>query len=994
MRRIALALMLALVPIGARATDSPGFRAAGTASTATSGNLSNIALPTGHAAGDFLLAACTVRATGTASMNQSYNTLFDADFQTTAHYSLYYKWDTGSETAPTWTNSASAAKICRIYAFTGIEAVIEADGIDTMTSSVTSSTSSPLSVTASGNTTVSNDMSVACYSVPHRTNGTTSATVGGSASTIAGSVTSAGTSTNRIQQVCAYSTGATFDTNVAASVATSNSTPRPAGVVLRLRPRSTYVDPITVGTVSLDYTQTDTYSCTGCISLDTTAHPSGAAVYTDSSYAVTSQIKSPSFSTGGSGRMLVAAVAWEANAQTMNPITISDTASLSWTKAREDTWTSGSAANMAYTQIWEAWAASTLSNTTVTVTRTNTTDQSAGRLSIYALVGAAQTQTGAAANGKSQADTTSISIDATLSTTNAKSWVLFSAMTDGPANALTANASSTFLPSSPYNDATLGSYATGYLTNPTLGSVTVGATQSNTYSLISAVEVLPATGGGGSTFNDTTSDSITPNYTSTDVASFAPTMGTSITLDYVLSPAFIGSDAISDAVTLGESMSGGLQASYSISDAVTLDQILSATFIGSASVSDAVTPGFTETETASFTATFSSTMDLVSTFDPAHVSTNSISDAVTPGHANAASYTGMDTTAQAITLDYILSPSFIGVDVTSDAVTLGFTETDTYFGSGTTYDDSFTEPASLGATVAQSVTWTIPAAAVSDDFNRANGPLGSNWEAMTDVDANLPVIASNRAIVYDAETARGMHWVGADPGDSYIVQATFTSAEYPGYYIVLRRSGSSNALHATVSTSSGFPPYGTPAAVRFYKNNTTQVAHCPIPFPFLWTGSGDTLKVKVLSSGARYAAWAYVNSQWIKVCAGTDTGIGGSPYVGLILASPYTGDVTADDFSITPVLVDDVMADFTQTVNLTAIDTISDSATLLDTLLAGLDVSYSISDLVTPSFVTTDVWTPYGGTVYNDSFVEYLGSIIYRGSATQGGTLREGGTLR
>jgi hypothetical protein len=255
------------------------------------------------------------------------------------------------------------------------------------------------------------------------------------------------------------------------------------------------------------------------LALDTTAHPSGAMIVTHlngsagSTQAATNgatSIVSPTFSTAGTNRLIVALVALTpgGNALTASwPITVTG-GSLTWTEQRRDPWVSPYA-NLGGASIWTAFASSTLTSVAVTATRSGTppfssNDRIQGVIAVLAITGASSTV--GAVNGlvnvaDPPASGSTLAVAVTPSSTG--SWVVGIGGNDNSNAALTANTTTSAFDDhyeAPANDAFfLGRYrVSGSVATTTAGSaVTVGTTNSDNYVFASAIEIQDASAGSG-----------------------------------------------------------------------------------------------------------------------------------------------------------------------------------------------------------------------------------------------------------------------------------------------------------------------------------------------------------------------------------------------------------------------------------------------------------------------------------------------------------------
>lgn len=100
-----------------------GFRAVGARSTANSGNLASIALPTGHTTNDilFLFAA---QGDNVASTVSGYTLLGSTTNGTGAAFRIFGKRDGGSEAAPTLTHTGGSTSIAWIAAYSGVDSTL------------------------------------------------------------------------------------------------------------------------------------------------------------------------------------------------------------------------------------------------------------------------------------------------------------------------------------------------------------------------------------------------------------------------------------------------------------------------------------------------------------------------------------------------------------------------------------------------------------------------------------------------------------------------------------------------------------------------------------------------------------------------------------------------------------------------------------------------------------------------------------------------------
>src|SRR4051812_21887249 len=97
------------------------FKAAGTIKTGTSGNFSNVVLPT-HAAGDLLVGYILTSDNVSIGMGTSgYTKIFEQNNGTGLRMTLCWKGDAGAETNPSFTHTAGADGCARLFSFTGAD---------------------------------------------------------------------------------------------------------------------------------------------------------------------------------------------------------------------------------------------------------------------------------------------------------------------------------------------------------------------------------------------------------------------------------------------------------------------------------------------------------------------------------------------------------------------------------------------------------------------------------------------------------------------------------------------------------------------------------------------------------------------------------------------------------------------------------------------------------------------------------------------------------
>jgi hypothetical protein len=245
----------------------------------------------------------------------------------------------------------------------------------------------------------------------------------------------------------------------------------------------------------------------------------------------------------------------------------------------------------------------------------------------------------------------------------------------------------------------------------------------------------------------------------------------------------------------------------------------------------------------------------------------------------------------------------------------------------------------------------------SDDFNRTDGALGSNWTTFipTDGDGATPVISSNSAIGGVAGTANGSHWIGSVASDDQFCQVTIPILPSPGDWVApaVRMSREGDQYYNVICWNNGGGNY---SFELFYRNGGwTQIGST-----VGWTAhAGDVIKLEVIGDSIR----VYLNGT--AVMAVTDTNIAwGQP--GIVYSS-NTGaldDWTAGNVDTSVHVTLGGTAGHVSTYTIDSV--INESGTS-----APQDMRVLLPDAPSPSYAHAFLWLlpvePGQGTSFGDS---------------------------
>jgi hypothetical protein len=204
----------------------------------------------------------------------------------------------------------------------------------------------------------------------------------------------------------------------------------------------------------------------------------------------TTTITTPPFSTPGPNRLLVAVFVWGTGGTDEQPLSISG-GGLSWTQVAYSTFMPGPVPpGTSGDGIWTAYAADPLDNIAVTGTRSSTAETAVMTLGVYSFAGASPM---VGATGMHSDQTTNTALEVTVDATAAGSWIL-GGFHHGEADMARTPDEDTIFdltddPSIAPNGhfQAIGHYR-GVTTAP--GPITIGSSDTGTYSLTSGVEIL------------------------------------------------------------------------------------------------------------------------------------------------------------------------------------------------------------------------------------------------------------------------------------------------------------------------------------------------------------------------------------------------------------------------------------------------------------------------------------------------------------------------
>lgn len=602
MRRLLLALAVVLAPAGARAAIT--YVGAGTLRN-TTGN-GTTGAPTGDAAGDLCLVVSSSNdaQTHTITSPSGWTELVQGQHGTLNQFSIFYRFITsGTETAPTVSRSVSTARIIsRMLCWRGVDPNTNPYA-GTLQTNTTTAGGTLGTATPALTTTANNALKLHIFGFTNVTNATAavSSPTGINGTTYSSGFSAGGTSTTRnglgIYSAFQASAGTTGTSNV-----TTTQADKVMSVTVALNPQTVYSDSFTEAV-----TAADSLAVTSGEPLIDAGFPVTAQLLNTSSTSMTS----PSFTTGGAERLIVAEACFYPPSVDPYPVTMawvggtpagaSDftlqvypegaTGSITtgpWSGAHDGTihWTC---------QIWTATTTSVQTSQQVIATRNGAAENTTGLLAVYSIAGAsgigarAQHHTPMSeVNGANQP----ILIDITASASKSIILGILQWGNLAGGGSFTPYDSNTVIDYQMEDGGADGGCAAFRFSGVTSASstYTLGVTASQYAWSMGVMEVLAAAS-GPATYSDSfteaasAGDSLAQNATMPQSYSEGATAGDSLTGGLVLPDAYseaaTAGDSLASARTTGASYSEGLTAGDSVAQVATMPQ----------GVSEAASPG-------------------------------------------------------------------------------------------------------------------------------------------------------------------------------------------------------------------------------------------------------------------------------------------------------------------------------------------------------------------------------------------------------------------
>lgn len=199
------------------------------------------------------------------------------------------------------------------------------------------------------------------------------------------------------------------------------------------------------------------------------------------------------FSTNAAATLFILTIGWRGNANVVAPLSVAwhtatPSGASTWTLAKRMAIT-GTGANSICSEIWYATATSALTSVSIDITKSGATEtDECASIELDALTGASSSITNT--GGNASASGSAVNKGVTLSGVVAGSWLYWGYSGDG--STVTAQSGTTIAEQhDDANGAGLHS-AVGYNSSGTSGSITVGATGTQTFSACAAIEVAVA----------------------------------------------------------------------------------------------------------------------------------------------------------------------------------------------------------------------------------------------------------------------------------------------------------------------------------------------------------------------------------------------------------------------------------------------------------------------------------------------------------------------
>lgn len=181
-----------------------------------------------------------------------------------------------------------------------------------------------------------------------------------------------------------------------------------------------------------------------------------------------------------------------------------------------------------------------------------------------------------------------------------------------------------------------------------------------------------------------------------------------------------------------------------------------------------------------------------------------------------------------------------------------------------------------------------PTTAVLDNFNRGNGPPGSNWTAIFSTSEPVPNITSNQIDVLGTVSGSGYWNVNTFGPDTECYHTIGTLQVVSEYDAWVRMSG----FHASAIPDIGYVLNSNGTNLSLYKadgaGGVTQIGS---------TTTGLTvLGLWLRAQGSNLKGYYWNGSAWVNVFNATDSTFSAAGHIGFEIASTSSNHATIDNF--------------------------------------------------------------------------------------------------
>lgn len=181
--------------------------------------------------------------------------------------------------------------------------------------------------------------------------------------------------------------------------------------------------------------------------------------------------------------------------------------------------------------------------------------------------------------------------------------------------------------------------------------------------------------------------------------------------------------------------------------------------------------------------------------------------------------------------------------------------------------------------------------AVLDDFNRADGALGSGWTAAVDAQhVGAPVISTNTAKGTTNGGLNEAYWNASTMGpasEAYLTLGGTANGEDMMVYCRVTSPGASSNGYAVL-----YRPSGPFMRVRRIDSG----AFTSLGADTTITALGDGDKIGIECNGSSITAYKYTSATWSSVVSVTDSTYSAAGYIGMAIGDSGSNAATGDDF--------------------------------------------------------------------------------------------------